>query len=209
MKFYDCETAGSPRRVRIFIAEKGIDIPTVQVDLRNGEQLGEAFRKLNPDCTVPVLELDDGSTLSEVFAICQYLEAQYPESCLMGATAKERALVSMWNSKIEIHGLAACAEMFRNRSKGFRDRALTGPDNFEQIPALAERGEKRTLVFLDRLNAHFAENEYVTGEAFTLADITAYVASSFARMLKLDIGDGRPNLLRWFDSIAARPASNA
>ena len=93
MKFYDCETAGSPRRVRIFIAEKGLEIPTTMVDLRNGEQLGAEFRKLNPDCTVPVLELDDGTALSEVFAICQYLEALHPEPCLMGSDDKERAQV--------------------------------------------------------------------------------------------------------------------
>jgi glutathione S-transferase len=208
MKFYDCETAGSPRRVRIFIAEKGLEIPTTMVDLRNGEQLGAEFRKLNPDCTVPVLELDDGTALSEVFAICQYLEALHPEPCLMGSDDRERALVSMWNGKVEIHGMSAVAEMFRNKVKGFHNRALTGPADFAQIPELVERGHARSLLFLDRMDRHFSENEYVIGNNFTLADITTFVATEFAGMLKLEIGD-RPNLQRWYDLVVARPASNA
>ena len=105
MKFYDCNTAPSPRRVRIFLAEKGIEIETIQVDLASGEQFSEAFRALNPDCVVPVLELDDGKSLSEVTAICQYLEDCYPEPALLGASPEERARVTMWNGKIEQQGL--------------------------------------------------------------------------------------------------------
>ena len=96
MKLYDCTTAPSPQRVRIFLAEKRIDMPLVQVNLREEEQLGDAFRKINPDCTVPVLELEDGTYISEVFAICQYLESQYPEPELMRRNALEQAMVSMW-----------------------------------------------------------------------------------------------------------------
>ena len=117
MLFYDCETAPSPRRVRLFIAEKGIDIPVRQVDLRSGEHLQPEFREKNPDCTVPALELDDGSVIGESLAICAYLEEKYPDPPLMGTTPEERARVLMWNARIEQQGLAAVAESFRNRSK--------------------------------------------------------------------------------------------
>ena len=209
MKLYDCTTAPSPKRVRMFLAEKGVDIPLVQVNLRDGEQLGEAFRKINPDCTVPVLELDDGTRISEIFAICQYLENQYPEPALMGRTPLEQAMVSMWNSKIEQNGLAALAETFRNRARGMQDRALPGPLNLAQIPQLVERGRIRVTAFFDRLDGHLADNAYVAGNAFTMADITAFVMVEFAGWSKLAIQETQTNLKRWFDLVAGRPSTNA
>ena len=122
------------------MAEKGIDIETVQVDLGSGEQFSEWFRKLNPDCVVPVLELDDGTILTEVLAICDYLESQFPEPPLMGRTPVERATVLMWNAKVEQLGLAAMAEAFRNSVKGLSNNAVTGPDSYPQIAELAARG---------------------------------------------------------------------
>ncbi|MBT8080229.1 MAG: glutathione S-transferase family protein [Gammaproteobacteria bacterium] len=208
MKFYDCETAPSPRRVRIFMAEKDIAIPVVQVNLREGEQLGEEFRRLNPDCTVPVLQLDDDSTLTEVFAICQYLEECHPEPALLGRTAAERATVTMWNSKIEQHGLAAIAEAFRNKARGFSGRALTGASNFAQIPELAERGRMRSELFFDRMEALFATNEFVVGDYFSFADISALVAVDFAAWMKIGM-HGREHLQRWHAAVSARPSASA
>ncbi len=208
MKLYDCATAPSPRRVRIFIAEKGIAIPSVEVNLAGGEQFGVAFRKLNPDCTVPVLELDDGSTLTEIFAICQYLEELNPEPRLMGRDAKERAVVTMWNAKVEQQGLAAIAEAFRNRAKGLAEHALTGPANFAQIPELVERGRTRTLLFFQRLDERLAGSDYVAGDSFTIADISAFVAIEFAGWMKLGLDEYR-HLQRWYEVVAARPASSA
>jgi glutathione S-transferase len=209
MKLYDCTTAPSPQRVRIFLAEKGIDMPLVQVNLREGEQLGDAFKEINPDCTVPVLELDDGTRISEIFAICQYLESQYPEPVLMGRNALEQAMVTMWNTKIEQNGMAALAETLRNRAKGMRDRALPGPLNVAQIPELVERGRTRVEAFFDRLDGQLKDNEFVTGEQFTMADITAYVAVGFAQWSKISIQDEQVNLQRWYDSVSNRPSANA
>lgn len=209
MKLYDCTTAPSPQRVRIFLAEKGIDIPLVQVDLRNGEQLGDAFREINPDCTVPVLELDDGTRISEIFAICQYLESQFPEPALMGRDALEQAMVCMWNSKIEQNGIAALAETLRNRAKGMRDRALPGPVNLPQIPELVDRGRKRAKAFFDRLDGQLSGNEFVVGGEFTVADITAYVMVQFAGWSKISIKDSQPNLQRWFKTVSGRPSVTA
>ena len=114
MKFYDCTTAPSPRRVRIFLAEKGIDVDTQQIDLRTGEQFSDSFRAINPDCTVPVLTLDDGTVLSEVFAICQYLEETQPEPPLMGTDARDRALVEMWQRRMEFEVSMPSMHAFRH-----------------------------------------------------------------------------------------------
>ena len=209
MKFYDCKTAPSPRRVRIFLAEKGIDVETVQVDLASGEQLGEAFRRINPECTVPALELDDGSCISEVLAICQYFEELYPEPPLMGRSIEERARVTMWNSKIEQHGLLPMADAFRNAAKGLKGRAVTGPEAYEQIPALAERGRQRVVQFFQRLDQALADHPYVAGDAFSIADISALVLVDFARWVKLDIPDDATHLARWYAEVSARPSAAA
>jgi glutathione S-transferase len=208
MKFYDCSTAPSPRRVRIFIAEKGIDIPTVQVNLAAGEQLTEAFRAKNPRCTVPVLELDDGTCLWETLAICDYLECQYLQPPLMGRDAKQRARVLQWNHRIEQEGFLAAAEMFRNSSPGLKGRALTGAENHEQIPALAERGGRRLEVFLREMDKHFATNAYVAGDLFTMADITALVTVDFARRLKFSVEE-LPHLKEWYARVSQRPSARA
>ncbi len=193
----------------MFLAEKQVAIPLVQVNLREEEQLGEAFREINPDCTVPVLELDDGTRITEIFAICQYLESEYPEPALMGRDALEKALVSMWNTKIEQNGIAAVAEVLRNSAKGLRDRALPGPVNLKQIPELAERGRIRVNAFLDRIDNQIDGNAFITGDQFTMADITAFVTVEFAQRLKIPIKESRENLQRWFDTVSERPSTAA
>lgn len=209
MKFYDCKTAPSPRRVRIFLAEKGIEIDTVQVDLGNGEQLGAAFRKLNPDCVVPVLELDDGTCISEVTAICQYVEALHPDPALLGTSKLEQALVSMWNAKIEQQGLLAMMDAFRNTAKGLVDRALPGPEPYAQIPELAERGRKRVTQFFRRLDAQLAEQPFVAGEYFSVADISALVLVDFAGWVKLPVPAEAEHLSRWYAEVSTRPSAAA
>lgn len=208
MKFYDCSTAPSPRRVRMFLAEKELAIPVIQVDLRNGEQFSEPFRALNPDCTVPVLELDDGTCLTEVFAICQYLEDRFPEHSLFGSSAADAALATQWNIKIEQQGLGAIAEVLRNEAKGFKGRALTGPAGYEQIPALVARGRQRAADFMRRLDEQLATATYVAGEYFTIADITAMVFTDFAAWIKLEIPAEATNLLRWKSLVADRPSAS-
>lgn len=209
MRFYDCKTAPSPRRVRIFLAEKGIEIETVQVDLGAGEQFSEAFRKVNPDCVVPALELDDGNCISEVLAICQYIEEMHPEPALMGVTAEERARVSMWNAKVEQQGLWAMADAFRNSAKGLAGRAVTGLEAYPQIPELAERGRARVLQFFGRLDAHLGNNEFLAGESFSMADITALVFVDFARWIKIHVPDNASNLARWHVVVSKRPSAAA
>jgi len=209
MKFYDCATAPSPRRVRIFIAEKGIEVETVPVDLANGEQFSEAYRAINPDCVVPALQLDDGSCITEVAAICQYLEDMHPEPSLIGRTPAERAATIMWNAKAEQQGLWACADALRNQAKGLKGRAIPGPDDYEQIPELAERGRQRVAAFLSKLDARLADSEFVAGSFFSMADITAMVVVDFSGRLKIPLPEDAANLQRWHDAVAARPSAAA
>ncbi len=140
LKFYDCATAPSPRRVRIFLAEKGLSVPTRQVDLRNGEQFTPAFRALNPACTVPVLELDDGATIADILSICRYFEDLHPDPPLMGRSPEERAVIGSWVWRIEWDGFYPAMDAFRNSTPGFRGRALPGPEPYEQIPACGKKG---------------------------------------------------------------------
>ena len=156
MKFYDCVTAPSPRRVRIFLAEKGLTVPTVQVDLRNGEQFTPAFRALNPDCMVPVLELDSGVAITDIIAICRYFEELHPDPPLMGRSAEERAVIESWLRRIEWDGIYAAQEAFRNATPGLKGRALPGPVSLEQIPAVPivnpirwQLIENRAMLLLD------------------------------------------------------------
>ena len=209
MKFYDCITAPSPRRVRIFLAEKGITAPTVQVDLRSNEQLTPAFQAINPDATVPALELDDGTRINDAIGICVYFEAIQPRPALMGESAEEKALVTAWQREVERNGFYAVMEAFRNTVPGLKGRALPGPYNYEQIPALAERGRLRVAHFYDQLDARLAQTQFVAGAKYSIADITALVTVDFAQRAKLPIPEQRAHLRRWHVQVSARPSAKA
>ncbi|MCH8180650.1 MAG: glutathione S-transferase N-terminal domain-containing protein [Proteobacteria bacterium] len=206
---YDFTMAPSPRRARILLAEKGIPHTTVQVDLVTGEHLGEAFRALNPQCTVPALQLDDGSVLPDNAAIAAWAEAAHPEPALLGRTPLEKAEVASWNSRIEFEGLLALAEAMRNSAPAMKDRALTGPASVAQIPELAQRGLERARRFLDVLDAHLAQREFIATERFSIADITAAVMVDFARVVRLKPAETHPNIRRWREALAQRPSLSA
>ena len=209
MKFYDYAAAPSPRRVRIFLAEKGIIVPTVQVDLRNGEQFTDAFRAINPDCTVPVLEFDSGTRLTDPIGICRYFEAMQPEPPLMGATPEEQGVVEGWQRWAERDGFYAVMEAFRNWTRAFAKHALPGPDEYEQIPALAERGRMRVAKFFERLDARLAESEFLAGPRYSVADITVLITIDFAAWPKLAPPENLLHLKRWRDAVNARPSAKA
>ncbi|MBL8333224.1 MAG: glutathione S-transferase [Rubrivivax sp.] len=203
---YDCATAPSPRRTRILLAEKAVPHETVQVDLRSGEQLGEAYRAINPQCTVPALRVDDGLVLTDNAAITAYLEARFPQPPLLGITPAEKAEIASWNWRVEFEGLMAVAEALRNGSPAMKQRALPGPNNYEQIPQLAERGVQRLQHFLRTLDDRLSQREYLASPRFSVADITAVVAVDFARVVKVKPGDEHPHLLRWRAAMAQRPS---
>lgn len=203
---YDCATAPSPRRARIFLAEKGVAHETVQVDLRTAEQMGDAYRQINPQCTVPALRTEDGALLSDNAGIAAYLEAQFPEPPLLGRTAQDKAEIASWQWRVEFEGLLAIAEAFRNSSPAMVNRALPGPVDYAQIPAVAQRGLARVQAFLVALNAQLEGRDFVAANQFSVADITAVVAVDFARVIRVKPGDEHPHLLRWRAAMAQRPS---
>ena len=172
MRFYDCRTAPSPRRVRIFIAEKGIEIETIEVDLGSKEQLSSEFKKVNPNCTVPDLLLDDGTRYTSTAGIRNYLEALHPTPSLMGENAMERGMVADTQWRIEMEGQVAMAEALRNSAPRMSGRALTGPFHYQQIPALAERGKLRVERFLNAVDSLIGNKAYAAGDFFSVADLS-------------------------------------
>ncbi len=204
--FYDYLRAPSPRRARILLAEKGLAHEVRIVDLAASEQLSDAFRAVNPACTVPALVLDDGAVLTDNAAIAAWAEAAHPEPPLLGRTPLEKAAVASWNTRIEGECMMAIAEAMRNTAPAMKDRALPGPENYAQIPELAARGAARLGHFLDRFELHMAGQDYVAGDFLSLADITACVALDFARVLKVDAYAGRAGLRAWRDRLGERPA---
>lgn len=203
---YDFTMAPSPRRARIFLAEKGLACANVQVNLMTGEHLGDAFRALNPQCTVPALQLDDGTVLQDNAGIAAWAEAVQPEPPLMGTSALEKAEVASWNSRIEFEGLLAIAEALRNTAPAMKGRALTGPAGVDQIPELGARGLTRAQRFFDVLDAHLAERSFIATDRFTLADITAVVMVDFARVVRLKPLDTHAHIRRWREALANRPS---
>ncbi len=206
---YDCSTAPSPRRARILLAEKGVSFETVQVDLRNSEQLSDAFRKINPLCTVPALRTEDGAVLTDNAAITAYLEARFPELLLLGSTPNEKAEIASWNWRVEFEGLLAVAEALRNSAPAMANRALPGPVDYQQIPELAQRGLARLQQFFDTLNERLAGRDFIATDRFSVADITAVVAVDFARVVKARPGEIHPHLQRWRAAMARRPSMSA
>lgn len=209
MKLYDFTRAPSPRMVRIFMAEKGVEMETVQVDLMTAEQMRPEFAAKNPWLTVPVIELDDGTCISEISACCRYLEETHPEPPLLGRDAKEKALVEMWNHHMFQEGFMAGAEALRNSAPPMKGRALAGPRNFDQIGDLAERGVTRLGHFMEDLDSRLGESKYVAGDSYSVADITAFVTVDFAGWVKVAPQDNQTNLKRWYDEMNARPSAKA
>ncbi len=209
MKFYDCKTAPSPRRVRVFMAEKNISIETIQVDLATGEQFSDAYKAITPLSEVPLLVLDDGTTISQVNAICQYLEDIYPQNPLYGRTPLERAQVESANSQIHMNGFMAVAEAFRNATPGLKNRAMPGPHDYAQIPELAERGLLRLDHFFASLEQHLADSQFIVGDYFSIADISAMICIDFAKWVKKPIPENFEHLKRWHGEMSARPSATA
>ena len=207
MKFYDCQTAPSPRRARIFLAEKGLSVETIQIDLRSGEHLTPMFKEINPFCTVPVLELDDGTRLKSTAGIWNYLELFLEEPRLMGKTPIERGIIADLQWHIEMDGFMAMAEFLRNSAPGLKGRALTGPESYEQIPEIAERGKKRLQHFFDSFDELIGRKNYVAGESFSIADIDLLVLIDFAAWKKFKIPENAKNTRRWYENVSNRPSA--
>jgi glutathione S-transferase len=202
MKLYDGGRAPNPRRVRIFLAEKGIEIPLEPVDLGAMEHKSESFTALNPLQRLPVLTLDDGTVITESIAICRYFEALRPEPALFGRGALEVALVEMWNRRVELNLYAAVSAVFRHLHPAMRGME-------EQIPAWGEANKPRALEFLDLLDRELKDRLFIVSDHFTVADITGLVSVDFMRPAKIEMPESLVNLRRWHAQVSARPSAQA
>lgn len=210
LKLYHAPASPNSRRVRMFLAEKGISLPLVSIDLGMGEQHGDAYRAINPRRVVPTLVLEDGTAIGEVLAIWRYLEEAYPVTPLLGTTPKDKALVTMWERRAELEGFAAVMEGVRNATPRLVGRAIAGPHDYMQIPELVERGKRRVADFYRDMNERLAEAPFVAGEHFSAADITSLVTVDFAtRAFDMPISPEMLALKRWHDVVAARPGATA
>jgi glutathione S-transferase len=210
LKLYHAPASPNSRRVRMFLAEKSIAVPLVAVDFAAGEQHSEAYRAINARRVVPTLVLEDGTAIGEVLAIWRYLEEAYPTTPMLGATPKDKALVTMWERRAELEGFAAVMEGVRNAAPGLAGRAIAGPHDYAQIPELVERSKLRVANFHADMDARLAEVPFIAGETFSAADITALVTVDFAtRAFNMPIPAESSGLRRWYAVVAARSSATA
>jgi len=203
MKLYDGGRAPNPRRVRIFLAEKAIEVPAEQVDLGKLQQRSDAYTAINPMQRVPALVLDDGTVITESIAICRYFEALQPDPPLFGRGPLESALVEMWSRRVELHLFLPVSSIFQHLHPAMKP--MVDP----QVPAWGEANKPRVAQFLQFLDGELKDRPYVAGPAYTVADITAMVAVDFMRVSKLAVPDGLAQVRRWHDAVSARPSAKA
>lgn len=210
MRLYDMTPAPNPRRVRIFMAEKGLEIERVEIDVQAGENLGEAYLAINPRGVVPTLVLDDGRILDESVAICRYLEGLHPAPNLFGEGALEAAEVERWGRRCEFEGMFNIAAAFRNSQPAFARRGMpgAGPET-PQIPALADRGLMLARHWMEGLDRHMEGRDWIAADRFTIADITALVCLDFAKWVGLRAGPDLPHLAAYHARLKARPSAAA
>jgi len=202
MKIYDSQGAPNPRRVRMFLAEKGIQVPYEPVDIGKAVNRQTEFLKINPLAGVPVLELDDGTNIAESVAICRYFEEIQPEPPLFGVGAKERGLVEMWNRRIELAVMIPIADSFRQQHAFFKGR-------IRQVPDYAEAQKLNAQERLTWLDSELANRKFIAGDNFSIADITALIAVDFGRVSKIAVQPEQKNLARWHAEVSARPSAKA
>jgi len=203
MKLYDGGRAPNPRRVKVFLAEKGISVPVVQVDLGKMAHKSPQYTAINPLQRVPALELDDGTVISESIAICRYFERLHPEPPLFGADAKDMALVEMWERRLEFHLLGPISHIFRNSHPAMKEMEVP------QVPAWADANKPRVMDLLTLLDRELKARRYIAGDRYTVADITGMIAVDFMKPAKLSAPETLTNLKRWHDEVSARPSAKA
>ncbi|MEA2966932.1 MAG: hypothetical protein QOE78_193 [Alphaproteobacteria bacterium] len=210
LKLYHAPSSPNSRRVRIYLAEKGLELTLVPVDLAAKEQFSDAYKAINPRSVVPALVLPDGTTIGEVPAIWRYLEETFPDPPLLGIDPTDKALVIMWERRAELEGFAAVMEGVRNAAAGLKGRAISGPHGYEQIPALVDRSRLRVMDFYADLDRRLTEVPFVAGERFSAADITALVTIDFAtNAMKLPVDDGHAAVWRWYREVSSRASAKA
>jgi len=209
MQLYVWGKAPNPRRVRMYLAEKGLAVP--MQDAGDGPQLSASYKAKYPFAMVPMLELDDGTQIGEAMAICRYFETLHPTPALMGTDAREKAVIEMWERRAYDEGLVGAAEVFRNTHPAFKDRSVPGhADPVPQVQALQARGRQRLRRFFEMLDGQVSNNEFIAGDRISVADITALCAIDFAKIrAETSIPEDHGNLRRWYEVVSSRPSAAA
>lgn len=209
MKIYDWHIAPNPRRLHIYLAEKGIEVELVEVG-QDDLHLAPWYKERYPHAMVPMLELDDGTCIGEAMAIARYFEETQPEPPLMGADAKEKAVVAMWEKRANEEGMLPASELFRNTHEAFADRGLPGSaEPIPQLEALRDRARARLGRFFRKFDERLGESEFVAGPRWTVADATALCAVDFAKWSDTGIPPECRNMHRWYEAVSARPSAKA
>jgi len=202
MKLYETKVAPNARRVRMFLAEKNIDLECIEIDLKGGGNLTEEFKAKNPFAKVPVLELDDGTIISESVAICRYFEELHPEPSLMGETPLEKAQIEMWQRRAELGFLFPVGMAFQHCSGYFKDRMIPNQ-------SWGEDCIKNAFGYLKLIDQHLSENKYLAGEKFSIADITMLTTLDFAKVVEIRLTEKHKNIQRWYDLVSQRASASA
>ncbi len=203
MKLFDGGRAPNPRRVRVFLAEKGIEVPTVPVDMGALEHKEAAVTQRNPLQRLPVLELDDGTVLTESVAICRYFEELHPEPALFGRGALGKALVEMWQRRLELNLMHAVAQAFRHIHPAMKEWEVP------QVPEWGEANKPKAVEFLRLFDQELASREFAAGDSYSIADITGLIAIDFMKPARIKVPEECTNVLRWHAAVSARPSAAA
>ncbi|MER9408095.1 glutathione S-transferase [Mesorhizobium caraganae] len=203
MKLFDGGRAPNPRRVRVFLAEKGIEVPLVPVDMGAMGHKQEPVSSRNPLQRLPVLELDDGTILTESVAICRYFEELQPEPALFGQGALGKAKVEMWQRRMEFNLLSCVAQAFRHIHPAMKEWEIP------QIPEWGEANKAKAVEFLNLLDTELANREFAAGDSYSIADITGMIAIDFMKPARIKVPDGCSNVLRWYSAVTSRPSASA
>ena len=203
MKLYDGGRAPNPRRVRIFLAEKGIDVPLVPIDMGAMGHRSQEITERNPLQRLPVIELDDGTILTESVAICRYFEELHPEPALFGEGALGKARVEMWQRRMEMHFLLTVANAFRHTHPAMKEW---------EVPQVAEWGEAnrpKAIEFLNLLDRDMADREFIAGDSYSIADITGMIGIDFMKPARIELPQELSNVRRWYEAVSSRPSARA
>jgi len=208
MKLYTFAPAANALRVEMFLREKELKLETISVNVREDELYKEPYNSMNPFNCIPFLELENGTIITETISICRYLDEQSSSSKLFGNDTEERAIIDMWNRRIELDGFLPLLHSVRNKTSFFKGKVVPGTRNsITQSPEIVERGIEMFDILLNRIEPHLSKSKFLFGDKFTIADITSHFMFNLSDMLKIDFGQKYKNVYRWKSDLKKRPSN--
>ena len=208
MKLYTFAPAANALRVEMFLREKELELETISVNVREDELFKEPYNSMNPFNCIPFLELENGTIITETISICRYLDEQSNSSKLFGNDREERAIIDMWNRRIELDGFLPLLHSVRNKTSFFKGKVVPGTrTSITQSPEIVERGIEMFDILLNRIEPHLSKNKFLLGDKFSIADITSHFMFNLSNMLKIDFGQKYKNVYRWKSDLEKRPSN--